>query len=345
MLHTDYVRILKPLLPKEAFRANPGKLWQCAIHLFVLLCAWGLFRITPVVLWPVLSLVIGHSLACLGFFAHELSHGSVVRATWWRYSLELIVWGVNFISPTMWRKLHNESHHRQTNAMKDPDRRFVHSEETPLTRLYSLLIFPNKRLKSNLLPFLHFVTYILRHSVAVFYKDGTRPEITTFRPAYTRVDKTCILGEFMVLAGIQVGIYFAVGGTSAWIWAGPVGVLSASSILQIYLFTNHFLNPLGDGTDPLSATTSVQVPRLINALHFNFSYHTEHHLFPGMDSTFYPVLSELLHQHFPERYHTLPITQAWSRLVQIDLYAGARWDIPTQREIPIARHSLSKAPQ
>ncbi|HRE84663.1 MAG TPA: fatty acid desaturase, partial [Opitutaceae bacterium] len=41
-----------------------------------------------------------------------------------------------------------------------------------------------------------------------------------------------------------------------------------------------------------------EVPGLLDALHSHFSYHTEHHLFPGMDSSRYPEVARLLRQQF-----------------------------------------------
>ena len=340
MVHADYVRVLKPLLPKQAFFANPKKLRVAGIHILIIGVSWGLFRVVSPVCWPVLALVVGHSLACLGFFAHELSHGTVVRATWWRYSLELIAWGLNIICPTLWRKIHNVSHHGQANAINDPDRRFMASEDTSMTRWYSFLFFPHKHASKNLFPFLHFLTYILRHSVAVFYREGRKPGLTTFRPSYTRREQSTILGEIFFLVAVQIGIYAYVGDAVAWLWASPVSLIVASCILQVYLFTNHFLNPLGDGGDPVLATTSVRVPALMNSLHFNFSYHTEHHLFPGMDSEYYPLLSDLIRQRYGDRYHNLPLAEAWSHLLEMDLYVAAPEEPSLVQYVAASRHNV-----
>lgn len=156
----------------------------------------------------------------------------------------------------------------------------------------------------------------------MFYKEGRQPPLTTFRPRYTRSERLTVVGELVFIAALQVAVYLFVGNAVTWIWASPVALISASCILQVYLFTNHFLNPLGDGTDPVLATTSVRVPAMMNCFHLNFSYHTEHHLFPGMDSNFYPALSDLLRERYGDRYHCLPLGQAWSQLLQMDLYVS-----------------------
>jgi fatty acid desaturase len=74
---------------------------------------------------------------------------------------------------------------------------------------------------------------------------------------------------------------------------------------HVYVFTNHFANAVLDSADPLAGTTSVIVSPLLDRLHLNFSFHTEHHLFPAMDSRFLPLVSRLLEEHFPARYHRI----------------------------------------
>jgi fatty acid desaturase len=72
--------------------------------------------------------------------------------------------------------------------------------------------------------------------------------------------------------------------------------------LSWHFFTNHFIKPLREGNDPLVASTSVLVPDLFNRLHFNFSYHTEHHVFPNINSDYYPLVSELLKERYSDRH-------------------------------------------
>jgi fatty acid desaturase len=81
-----------------------------------------------------------------------------------------------------------------------------------------------------------------------------------------------------------------------------------------YVFTNHFLDPLNETGDAVASTTSVVVPSWLDALHFHISYHVEHHLFPSMDSRYYPQVSGLLQRHFAGDYKRLPIGEAWQRL-------------------------------
>ena len=67
--------------------------------------------------------------------------------------------------------------------------------------------------------------------------------------------------------------------------------------------------------DPLINSISLRVPKIFDVLHFNFSYHTEHHIFPGLNSDYYPKVQELLKSHYPDRYNLLDAGEAWRLLM------------------------------
>lgn len=99
-----------------------------------------------------------------------------------------------------------------------------------------------------------------------------------------------------------------------YFFVGILPLLISSSVLSTYTYTHHFLNPIYTTNNSVIGTTSVIVPQWINLLHDNLSYHTEHHLFPGMNPAYYPLVSDLLKKHFPQDYNQLPMTEAWRRL-------------------------------
>ena len=121
MTHVEYVRLLKPLLPQRAFEPVPGKLIPAGVHIMIIVAGWLSFRFVRPVYWPILTIVIGHSLACLAFLAHELSHRSIIRDSKTIRGLELLFWSLNFFPPTLWDKLHNESHHARPNTLLAAD--------------------------------------------------------------------------------------------------------------------------------------------------------------------------------------------------------------------------------
>ncbi|MGD9646309.1 MAG: fatty acid desaturase [Pirellulales bacterium] len=323
----QYAAIVKPLLPAEAFALSMRKLWQCVAHLGVIaLCIWGIREWTNVLARFALSATIGHSLTCLVFLAHELSHGAMMGRSRTRYLLEVFLWGLNMIPATMWRKLHNENHHAHANTLNDPDRYFRQSElDAPGGRWrwwYARFFMPHRwTSRWNLGVGFHFVTYILRHLATVFYPGAARPAIVTFKPDYRAGDRWRIVFEVACIVALQVGIYFAVGRSlGAYLWAGPIALLFTSTYAMSYIWTNHYLHGLAEIHDPLLGSTSIDVPPLFDRLHSNFSYHTEHHLFPSMSSDYYPLVSKILREHFPERYHRLSYRQAWRKLWRGELY-------------------------
>ena len=108
--------------------------------------------------------------------------------------------------------------------------------------------------------------------------------------------------------------------TRQYFFAVGLPLLVASSVSMAYIWTNHLLNPLCEHTDPLIGSTSVIVPRWADWLHDNFSYHTEHHIFPGMNPRYYPEVAKLLQLHFPDRYNRIPFGEAWRRIWQQEEY-------------------------
>jgi fatty acid desaturase len=77
-----------------------------------------------------------------------------------------------------------------------------------------------------------------------------------------------------------------------------------------YISTNHFLNPYVAVNDPLASSLTVTVPKWVDVLHFNFSYHTEHHIFPTISSKYYPLIKQQIKKMWPDQYHEMPMGQA-----------------------------------
>jgi fatty acid desaturase len=83
-------------------------------------------------------------------------------------------------------------------------------------------------------------------------------------------------------------------------------LLLANFTVMSYIVTNHQLNPLATVNDPLATSLSVRVPRWVDILHLNFSHHTEHHLFPGLNPVHAPKVKALVKRLWPDRYHDMP---------------------------------------
>jgi fatty acid desaturase len=310
----ETIRRLREALPPEAFAANRSRLWPMLLHGLIVFAGYAIIRRFPMS-GPAMALVIGHSLACLGFAAHELSHNAIVRNRRAKYWLTLITFGFQCLPATMWNRLHNDAHHHHAGTPEDPDRPFLESERRPSTVAYAALMYPSARVGSNLLVFGHFIGYIARNVLSVFYPADKKPSIVTSKPAYRPRERRLIALELLAIAALQYGIWMASGRTWwNYTWASIVPLIVSSAVLMSYIFTNHFLNPITHTHDPIAGSTSVIVPKLFDVLHFNFSYHTEHHLFPSLNSDYYPLVSDLLKVEARGRYHQLPFGEAWRRL-------------------------------
>ncbi len=321
--HRTYATAIRPLLPAEAFRRSPTKIIPAFVHLAIVVAAWVTCRYTPWYVWPVLGAVAGHSLACLAFLAHELSHNAILKRGPTKRVFETLFMGLLGIPPTMWHEVHNITHHGNTNTPDDPDRRWMESEKGKRSTLISAAFHPQKgQSRFNPLVPLQFVGYIMRNIIAAL--SGGHWGMLPAAPQYDGKQRRAIALEIGVIILIQVAAFVVVGfDPIRYLLVGPFPWLVASGVVMAYVYTNHFLHPIHDESDPVGSSTSVIVPRWVDRLHFNFSYHTEHHLFPGMDSRFYPLVSDKLRELFPDRYNQIPFIEAWRRLLGAKMFEAS----------------------
>ena len=106
------------------------------------------------------------------------------------------------------------------------------------------------------------------------------------------------------------------------------------------------LGPLTEINDPLANSLSLRLPKILDLLHLNFSYHTEHHIFPGLNSSYYPHVRRLLLEHYPERYQLLDGAEAWRLLLSTprhyrDPRTLTSWS--GDRQIPVPLPMASRA--
>jgi fatty acid desaturase len=325
MNSSDYARVLMPEIPRQAFEPAPRKLWTIAAHLVVIAGGWiTLPRVAPVY-WPLVSLTIGFSLSCIALIAHDVSHRNVVRSRFLLYPLELLLWSLVCVPTTVWRRAHSY-HHIATNAVDDPKRRFLKSEAGVTTATYGALFYPHRGLRYNPLCLLYFATTNIRNLVAAFYVGDSKPRLVPSKPAYTHRDRLKIVFELAVIVAIQIAIWASVG-HRAFVSASLFPVFVASAVASLYFFASHAFRPLRNDGDVLEASTSIVLPRIIDKLHVNQSYHTEHHLFPNMNPDYYPLVGQLIERHFLRSYHRIPVSLAWSQMWKLPLF------IPPPHEI------------
>lgn len=335
---SEYIAAIRPMLPREAFRPEPRHLYRIALHALIVAAGYLVLRRTDHWWVAILSsVIIGHSQACLVFLGHDLSHNAVLKGARAKRLLELPIWGVNLIPPSLWFRIHNQTHHPETNTLRDTDRVYRACEETPANRIYNRLFHPNSKTPfRHPVVLFHFITYIVRHFITALMAAERKPSVVTYKPNYSPALKRKILLEVAFIVALQVALWFFFRGVWwRYVLAVPVPILVASAVAMTYIFTNHFLNPLCEKADPLIGTTSVVVPRFFDWLHDNFSYHTEHHLFPAMNPRYFPLVSKLLQQHFPERYSRIPFGEAWRRIWAQDEFISEPHSLPGVQSVPM----------
>ena len=321
------IKELRNALPEEAFEPAPKRLIILFVHAVLVACGFYFAGHTKSAMALILfGTIAGHSLAAIGFLSHELTHGVIIRNKQFLFFAEKFFWGIALVSPTMWRRAHNQTHHPYLNTPKDCDRRFLETEKTTFHRWYVFLIYPNAEMFPwNPLIWTYMNLYFLRNTIAVFLNGGKCIPIVPAMPCYRKGDGRKVMLDVLFILAIFCMLFF-VGGFSLIRFSEMIVVsqLVASIIVMAYIFTNHMLNPITTESDAIGGSTSVIVPAWLDWLHTHYSYHTEHHVFPTLNSDYYPQLSLLLQKRFPDKYRRIPIRDAWRQLWKTPPFASVR---------------------
>jgi fatty acid desaturase len=301
-----YAARITPHLPKEAFKPVPARLFGGLAYLLVVISGFlmiGLFDLNPWICL-IIALVLGASFAAMGFLAHEILHGTVVRKPWLQELLGVVAFFPLAIGPKLWRKWHNANHHVHTQMnQKDPD---------SLPTLEKIAKSPFMRGAYRRLPLMvrSFISFSYLtigfnvHSSRMFFRF-----IQQFNP------KTQPKVWLQLLFPWATWITFLfLMGPGKWFFAFLLPLFIGNFILMAYISTNHFLNPHVSVNDPLANSLSVTVPNWVDVLHFNFSYHTEHHIFPGISPKYYPLVKQHIKKMWPDQYHEMPMGLALKAL-------------------------------
>ncbi|MBW4670841.1 MAG: fatty acid desaturase [Cyanomargarita calcarea GSE-NOS-MK-12-04C] len=322
----DYAKRLRPLLPDEAFIPDPNKLVVLLINVAILILGWGiashLDRWSTYLLWLYLPLavVMGNSVIVLLFSSHELMHGSAIRNSRLIYTFSFIGLAILWMSPTLWKAVHNREHHNKTNSLDDPDRNYLSSQPKTWGKWIQNLFVPSAEV--NPITFtVGMATAWLVHnfrnltSVLLFNSKSVNYVPAAF--TISNKERRRIAGEYIVIFAIHFSILAYLEFNLLKIvfaYLIPIGIGYAGSMF--YIYTNHMICQMTSVNDPLINSLSVRVPKIFDLLHLNFSYHTEHHIFPGMNSNYYPLVQELLKEYYPERMNLLDVKDAWHLLMR-----------------------------
>lgn len=292
-----YVRETKKHLPREVFAPVPGRLWWALPHLLLIALAAAAILGTA---WPVavkllIGLVMGHSMGCLGFLAHEVLHGSVLKTPWLRDLVGGLLFSPFGLSPKLWRRWHNVEHHGHTQHPDlDPDA-FDTFESYTNHRGVQFL----SRLPAGVRSFLYFFSFTFWFSLhSLLIQKNLGPKLPVR-------ERRAILAQTVAPYLVWTILAFALG-LPQFLLVFVVPLLVANFLVIAYIATNHGLNPMTETNDPLLNSLSVTVPRWMDKLHFNFSHHVEHHVFPSVNPSHAPVIKATLKGLYPDRYREMP---------------------------------------
>ena len=293
-------RRIRSELPSDIFRPYPAR----ALTALGIASAIAIAS-TIIVLVPVsgpgsllLSCLCGCLYASLFFLGHEAGHGSILRSKAGQYLIMAIAFTPFLLSPTFWRVWHNKVHHAHTNCEpNDPDN---FGTVSSFVRLRSVRVIsdltPGGR---NLRGVFYLPIWFIAHAQIVLWIQSYR--CIGFKSLDRRraVARSVCMALLWIWLGLQLGPYL-----SLLIIGLPIMI--ANTIIMSYISTNHLLRPLVDTPDTLESSMSVTTHRWLDLIHFNFSHHVEHHLFPSMSSRYAPRVREKLRQYANGRYLAPP---------------------------------------
>lgn len=318
----EYAKKLRPGLPPEAFMPDRSKVVILLINLTILLLGWGIA--SHLDHWPVallwlylpVTLIMGNSVIVLLFSSHDLMHTGIIKNPYWLRMVSLLGLTMLWMPPTLWKNVHNRVHHHRTNALGDPDRNFLYQQPNTWGKWIQNLFVPSQTIH----PFWLLLglmsswgIYAFRNLTSVLLFNS---EDVNYVPAAFKVhteERREIALEFVIIFTLHVSIlaYLQFNLLKlALSYFLPISIGYAG--IMFYVYTNHMLCRMTKINDPLANSISIKVPKLFDLLHLNFSYHAEHHIFPGLNSDYYPLVQNLIKTHYPERSHyILGAREAW----------------------------------
>ena len=303
-----YARALRPHLPKAAFApATSRALWVPIHYAIIAACTWALTTgAVPWPAWPLISIVIGCSMAGVTFVAHEALHGGVVRG---RAAIRVIGW-LGFlpftVSPQLWMAWHNRVHHNHCgHEGVDPDM-YPTMAQYRAHRGARLMADHFGLGRRRLMGAASLLFGFTGQSQQMLWSARRTGVLTP------RLHRRALI-EFAM--GVAVwGAVAAVVGLRVFAWSYLAPLVVANTIVMTFIMTNHNLSPLSAVNDPLVNSLSVTLPRALEWLTLDFGFHVEHHLFPTMSARGGRVVRDALRVYYPERYQSLPLTEAIRRL-------------------------------
>ena len=326
MTQADYAKKLRPLLPSEAFLPDRDKVWILLINVMIMIVGWAiasyLDRWSWYYLWLYLpiAVIMGNSVIVLLFSTHDLLHSSAISNPWLRRVISLFGLTMLWMPPTLWKAVHNREHHNKTNSEQDPDRSFLSSQPNNWGKWIQNAFIPSSEVNpiGLVVGMAHsWGIHTFRNLTSVLFFNNRSAQYPVVAFSISEKERTAIALELLAIIGLHLIIILSLGFSPIKllfsyflpIWIGYSGLI-------FYIFTNHLLCRMTDKNDVLVNSLSIRVPKIFDVLHINFSYHTEHHIFPGMNPSYYPMVQELLLIHYSDQFNLMDADKAWKLMLE-----------------------------
>lgn len=230
----------------------------------------------------------------MGFLSHEVSHGAMELSKRWRTFFTGLGFAPFFVTASFWEKWHNAAHHGNTNiGDSDPDsfgtklRYRLDKKQKKWTR-----IAPGSGKWYSY--FFLFYSFVMHSQVVLWVQTKTRKEFKGFNRAKA-------IRHMFYLVAFWIGLAF-IFGTKAALFGILIPMMIGNAIVQSYILTNHFLRPQSLSNNSLDNSMSLKKWGWVDRMHFRFSHHVEHHIFPKLPSNKLPKIKQWLQENTPEKY-------------------------------------------
>lgn len=280
--------IVKDRLPQSIFNKNPRRL-LLLIPLLLSVTGFSVIAVTQEVwfLKVAASILAGNSYASLMFFGHEVGHGAITTDRRIQNCVLFVSGAIFCLPPRLWRVWHNAAHHGHANhADIDPDSFGTYSRflRAGLCK-FGLRFVPGH---SKICGLIYMVTFFSVQTQNVLWKRSRDPQFDGLNRRLAIIESLSMAVCWMILT-VALGIersFFAI----------VFPCLTANGVVMSYIVTNHMVSALAeDECSVLATTMSVTTCRFFDNIHFHFSHHVEHHLFPSLPTCHAPrVRRELL---------------------------------------------------